>query len=252
MEKIQNIYDNTKFFKEYKKMRNNNLNANELLEIPHIIQMLPNIKGKNILDLGCGFGNMSRFFIENGANHVTAIDISKNMLCEARRMNFSPKIDYKILHMENITKLDKKYDIVFSSLAVHYVSDFKKLCEDINSLLNKNGYFVFSQEHPISTAIDHPKKQNLEYKHVDIFGKRYFLLSDYNNESKRCLNWNVDGVIKYHRSFTTIINNLIDSGFNVERIEESKPNDNATKLVAKYAYQIDKPYFLFLRVKNKK
>ena len=50
MKKPQNIYDNSTFYKEYKEMRTTNLNANELIEIPIIKSMLPNLKGKKVLD----------------------------------------------------------------------------------------------------------------------------------------------------------------------------------------------------------
>ena len=95
MKKAQNIYDNEKFYSEYRTMRETSLNANELIEIPTMKKMLPQIKGKRILDLGCGNGNMSAYFIENGAQEVVAIDISVNMINEAKEKNNSSKIRRK-------------------------------------------------------------------------------------------------------------------------------------------------------------
>lgn len=54
--------------------------------------------------------------------------------------------------MEDINKIDNKFDVIVSSLAIHYVEDFCKLCSDVSSLLNEGGYFIFSQEHPIGTG----------------------------------------------------------------------------------------------------
>ena len=105
MDKIQNIYDDETFFSEYQKMRESKINANELIEIPTIKSMLPDLKGKIVLDLGCGAGEMSRFFIENGAKKVVAVDISNNMITTAK--SFETKgIDYRILPMENIDEID--------------------------------------------------------------------------------------------------------------------------------------------------
>ena len=84
MNKPQNIYDDSSFYKEYREMREKDLNANVLIEIPTIKSMLPDLKGKRILDLGCGNGTMSKYFIENGAEYVLALDISKNMIEEAK------------------------------------------------------------------------------------------------------------------------------------------------------------------------
>lgn len=49
----QNIYDNEIFFEGYKKIRDNEVNANNLFEIPALFSMMPELKGKRVLDLGC-------------------------------------------------------------------------------------------------------------------------------------------------------------------------------------------------------
>ena len=49
----QNIYDNEIFFEGYKKIRDNKINANNLFEIPALFSMLPDLKNKRVLDLGC-------------------------------------------------------------------------------------------------------------------------------------------------------------------------------------------------------
>ena len=107
--KPQNIYDKEGFYKEYKDMREGKLNANELLEIPTIKSMLPNIKGKRILDLGCGNGTMSKYFIENGASYLLALDISKNMIEEAKEKNNDKSIKYEVLGMEERSSIKEKF-----------------------------------------------------------------------------------------------------------------------------------------------
>ena len=47
----QNIYDNEIFFEGYKKIRDNKINANNLFEIPALFSMIPDLKGKRVLDL---------------------------------------------------------------------------------------------------------------------------------------------------------------------------------------------------------
>ena len=243
----QNIYDNKQFFDEYQKMRNEKLNANELLEIPTMKSMLPNVKDKKILDLGCGSGGMSRYFIENGAKSVVALDISQNMIAEAKKFDCT-NITYKILPMEEINKIDDKFDLIFSSLAFHYVKDFNKLIKDCNNLLNEKGILLFSQEHPIVTATIPGKDMQ---KHFDKDNKRYSIISDYNIISERYVDWNVKDVIKYHRNFEIVINTILNNGFALLEIQESKPNDKTTALVPKYAYQKDRPYFLFVKAQKK-
>ena len=246
MKRIQNIYDNKDFFSAYKEMRDGKINANELIELPTIKSMLPDLSNKRILDLGCGDGCMSRFFVEKGAREVVAVDISQNMINEAKKHECK-NIKYYVLPMEDLDKIKGKFDIVYSSLAFHYVEDFEKLINDISNKLKINGYLVFSQEHPVATAYIQPKDGT---KHIDIDGKRYYLISDYNNIGERAIDWNIKGVIKYHRNFETIINALVRANLFVTELKETKPSQEAIKLVPKYIYQNDRPYFLFIKARK--
>ena len=144
MKKVENIYDDKAFYEEYISMRKTKLNANELLEIPIMKKLLPDLTGKTVLDLGCGYGEMSKYFIKKGAKTVVAIDISKNMISLAEQFNNHKNIEYKVLCMEELSKLNQKFDIVFSSLAFHYVKNFDKLICDISCLLNDGGELIWS------------------------------------------------------------------------------------------------------------
>lgn len=244
MEKPQNIYDNNGFYNEYKEMRETHLNANELIEIPTIKSMLPDIKGKRILDLGCGNGTMSKYFADNGATYVLALDISKNMIEEAKEKNSHTNITYEVLGMEKISKIKDKFDLVFSSLAFHYIEDYNKLTNDINNLLNENGILLFSQEHPNATA---PILELGMKNRVEINNNRYYLLNNYNNLGKRTFLWNDCEVTKYHRNFEQTINTLIKNNFNILEIKEPSASKEAIQLIEKYKYQNDRPYFLFIK-----
>lgn len=248
MKEIQNIYDNEKFFNNYKEMRDSRINANELIEIPIMKSMLPDIKGMKILDIGCGEGEMARFFAESGAKSVLGIDISKNMIDIANQNNTYDNVSFEILAMEDLETLTEKYDMIFSSLAVHYIEDFDKLMGDISALLNPNGILLFSQEHPLALAPIF--KQGME-NYVTIDNKRYYYISDYNNNGKRSVDWNVDGVIKYHRNFSSIINSITGAGMNLVEVRESTASDYAIQLVEKYQYQKDRPYFAFFKAVKK-
>ncbi len=245
---MQNIYDNNKFFNEYIEMRNKDINANNLIEKPIFLSLLPCLKDKKVLDLGCGYGDLCKLADTDGATKIVGVDISKNMIDLAIKTNSSNKIKYIIKPMEKINEINEKFDFVLSSLAFHYVENFDKLIKDIAKLLHKDGYLIFSQEHPVATAFIPPKNKNIDTK-VDIENKRYYLLSDYNNNGIRTVHWNIDGVKKYHRNISTIINTLIDNGLQIEKVIESYADDETIKLEPKYKYQNDRPYFLFIKAK---
>jgi len=241
----QNIYDNTDFFNGYQELRNG-INANDLIEIPQLFDLIGDVKDKDILDMGCGAGGHDRMLIEKGASHVLGIDISNNML-ELARNNSNPKIDYQLLSMNDIDKLDHKFDLVVSSLAIHYIEDYDALCNKVYNLLKDGGEFIFSHGHPMDSAVI---LNGLEHRYIILNNKKYFLLSDYNNEGKRETSWLVDGVITYHRNMSHLVNGLIDAGFTIERLNESYATDEAIKLKPKYIEQKDHSYYVYIKAKK--
>ena len=66
----QNLYDNEKFFNLYKELRNKSNSANNLEEKPELLSLLPDLKGKKVLDLGCGYGEWCKIYSEMGTSYV--------------------------------------------------------------------------------------------------------------------------------------------------------------------------------------
>lgn len=243
----QNIFDNTEFFEGYKKIRNNPHSHNNMLEKPALFSMLPNVKDLTILDLGCGYGENCRELKRLGARHVVGIDISEKMLEVANKENKSDGIEYICISMENISSLNHKYDLILSSLAIHYVQDFDKLIEDISNLLNDNGIFIFSQEHPLTTS----SKSDNNWTKDESGNVLHYNLSDYGIEGKRETQWIVNGIIKYHRTFSTLLNTLITKGFRIEAVEEPIPDEKLVQEFPKFKKSYDKPDFLLIKSKKK-
>ena len=184
----QNIYDDEKFFNQYEELRNEqkDKNANDLIEIPNFRKLMPDVTNKSILDLGCGYGENDKFYKNLGAKYVLGTDISEKMIERANEINKIDGIEYKVIAMEDIESIDKKFDVIISSLAFHYIKDFDKLINDCYKLLNNDGYLVFSQEHPFTTCIKFT--ENVKKGHTIIDNKYFGLFSDYNRprrENKR-------------------------------------------------------------------
>lgn len=247
----QNIYDNDNFFNSYLGMRKDKkgTSANDLIEIPTIRSMLPNFKNKKVLELGCGSGENSLYFINNGALGYLGTDISSNMINFAKEKYHDVKIKFEVMAMEDLSKLTGKYDVVVSSLAIHYVENFNKLCHDVYNILNDKGYFIFSQEHPIGTGVILNKECNLKDT-IKIGDKDYFLVSDYNNNGKRVVNWYDQSVVKYHRNFSYIINTILKNNFSIIEFREPLPTKEILEIKPKYKNQFDKPYFLFIKLQK--
>lgn len=246
----QNIYDIKSFSNAYDKMRyeDKGMNANDLIEIPNFRKLIPDVKGKKILDLGCGYGENDKYCRELGAKEILGIDISEHMIKIAKENNNDENIKYKVMAMENINEIVEKFDIVISSLAFHYVKDYEKLINDIYNLLNDDGVLIFSIDHPLKIASKFETWMKRNY--TEINGKWFLLVSDYNREGIREKEWNGVMVKKYHRNFSSLINGLLNTGFKIDKILEPIPDEKAIKIVPKYINQYDRPYFLFIRAKK--
>ena len=242
----QNIYDNEIFFESYKELRNKSNTANDTEEKPALFSLLPPLKGLTVLDLGCGFGENCEIFSKTGAAQVIGVDISEKMLEVAQKDH--PFATYIRGDMSDISflseneKLPKTYDLIVSSLAIHYIKDMKKLASQVYSLLSIGGYFIFSQEHPMTTA---PLIGSSWEKDGDTV--TCYKLSDYGRPGERTVDWLVNGVIKYHRTFSEIFNALTEVGFTVKAVLEPFPSEADIAAMPKRAKYLHKPNFLLIK-----
>ncbi len=242
----QNIYDNETFFGGYRTLRSNASNANNLFETPALLSLLPDLHGADILDLGCGCGDHCAAFVRMGAEKVTGVDISVKMLAAAQEENSHPAITYLNMPMESIGVLNDTFDVVTSSLAVHYVEDFQKLVRDVFSLLKAGGIFVFSQENPINTCFSGGDRWTRDEHGSKIHAN----LANYSTDGERQSVWFVDGVKKYHRTFSSIVNTLVEAGFVVERMIEPVPDEEMLKKHPEQRDLLHKPDFLLVRARK--
>ena len=243
----QNIFDNETFFDGYKSMRDNDINYNDLLEQPAMRKLLPDLNGKTVLDLGCGYGHNCIDFVKNGAERVIGIDISEKMLSVARAESSHEKIEYLNMSMTDISEQGEKFDFIYSSLAFHYVKDFDSFAKDLYSVLNNAGQLLFSQEHPIITAtVD----GNGHFNKDENGNRISYTFSNYNQPGERKIHWYVDGVVKYHRTLSGVINALIKAGFIIEDVCEPVPEKWAIEKLPTIVKEYIKPNFLIIKARK--
>jgi len=102
--------------------------------------IIPLGKDKQAMEFGCGTGLVS-FNLYNEFKNITLIDTSKEMINVVNN-----KI--QILNSINIntyckdlveTELDQKFDVIYSSMALHHVVDITELCKKFYNAINLNG-----------------------------------------------------------------------------------------------------------------
>lgn len=237
----ENKYDNPAFFDQYEKMLRSQLGLEGAGEWHALKNMLPDFKEKNVLDLGCGFGWHCRYAIETGAKSVVGIDISEKMLTKAKEINNLEGIQYERKALEDVSYPEHTFDIILSSLTLHYVESFDILVQNIHRWLTSGGHFIFSVEHPVFTA---EGSQDWIY---DTNGhKTCWPVDRYFIEGKRNTTFLGENVIKYHRTLTSYLNTLLKQGFSIKEIIEPEPNPEMLKEIPEMKEELRRPMMLLI------
>lgn len=239
----QNIYDNPTFFAGYATLPRSVQGLDGAPEWPALRALLPDLKDKRILDLGCGYGWFCRYAQQQGAKDVLGLDVSEKMLAQASAMTQGSGIRYQRADLETL-QLSESFDLAYSSLALHYLSEIDTLFATLFKALTPGGALVFSCEHPIYTA---PKQQQWI---VDDQQQRSWPVNQYQLEGERISNWFADGVKKQHRKLATWINALIGAGFILEHLDEWGPTAEQVELNAGLAEESDRPMMFLLAARK--
>lgn len=236
----QNIYDDPAFFEGYSQFTRSLEGLAGASEWPSLKAMLPPLRGAHVLDLGCGFGAFCRYAVAEGAADVLGIDISERMLEDARRRGPGLPIRYERADLESYEPPRGAFDLVFSSLAVHYLADFEPFVARVRAALKPAGHFVFSMEHPVFAARANPEFVK------DANGHMVGAVDDYLREGQRLTNWIADGVVKYHRLISTTINTLQRHGLRLDHIDEWSATDADIAAHPEWAAERYQPMFLLM------
>ncbi|KYB45736.1 SAM-dependent methyltransferase, partial [Brucella anthropi] len=180
------------------------------------------------------------FACEQGAASVTGYDLSENMLERARKETRDEAIRYVQADMEALELPEDRFDLVYSSLAFHYIRDFPRLLTTISRALRANGQFIFTIEHPIFMAPTKPGWMEGEN------GQKHWPIDHYAVEGERRTDWLADGVIKYHRRLSTTVNALIKAGFTIASLEEWRPSEEQIAAWPALVDELERPMLLIV------
>ncbi len=236
----QNIYDDPDFLAGYATLDRQVRGLDGAAEWPALRSLLPDLQGRHVVDLGCGFGWFSRWAAEHGAASALGVDVSEQMLQQARADTHSATIEYRREDLDTLVLAPRSCDLAFSSLTLHYVHDIARLLTTIAESLTPNGALVFSVEHPILSAPTHQEFG------TSTTGHRFWKLDRYLIEGQRVRTWFVDGVVKQHRTVATYINAVIDAGLVVDRIVEWGPTDEDVQARPDLVDDLHRPWFLLV------
>lgn len=240
----QNIYDDPDFFARYSQLPRQVQGLAGAPEWPMVRAMIPPLLGMRTLDLGCGFGWVSRWMREQGAASVLGLDLSEAMIARARADTRDAAVEYRIADLETLDLPDGAFDFAYSALAFHYVADFARLARTLHRALRPGAILVFVIEHPIFMAAAHP------HWLADEDGRRTWPVNGYAIEGERRTDWLAPGVLKYHRTFATTLNALIAAGFSIGAVAEFAPSPEQIAAMPALAEELERPMLLTVKAQR--
>jgi len=210
---------------------------NAYYERPATLSLLPEVKGKRVLDAGCGPGVYSEWLIEHGAE-VVAVDASPKMI-ELAKQRLGTMADVRQADLSKpFAFLDSSsFDVVLSPLVLEYIEDWRSTFAEFHRVLRPAGYFVFSVTHPL-------------------FDYLYFKSNNYFETELVGSEWRGFKPVRVHvpsfrRSLGETLNPLIEAGFQLETILEPKPTDEFRKADPKHYEELSRqPCFLCVRARK--
>lgn len=227
------LYDDPELAAAYARVSAANV-ANAAYERPAVRALLGDVRGLDVLDAGCAAGEHSAWLAEHGAR-VVAVDASKTMVRLAReRLGESARVLQADL-AQPLAFADASFDVVLSSLTLHYLADWLPPLRELARVLRPGGRLVLSTHHPYMSA---------------------GLVDDYHAVSQVEEGWRGfadDPVLVrfYHRPLQRIVTDVLDAGFTLRGLREPQPTAEADardpKLAARFR---NEPGFLIVDAEN--
>ncbi len=210
---------------------------NALYERPALLSLLPDVKGKVVLDAGCAAGWYTKWLLDNGAKTI-AIDFNKKMVdFTNRRVESQCLVQQADLNNPLDFLADESIDIIISSLTLHYIENWDFVFNQFYRKLKKNGIVVFSTHHPF-----------MDFHMFNI--ENYFNTTLIHDE------WETNnGKVKvdfFRRPLQDIINPVLNNNFEIIKLLEPFPTKEFEKIQPKtYKRLCNNPHFLFIKAVKK-
>ena len=205
----------------------------DLYSLPAFLAFIGDIRGKRVLDIGCGEGYNTRIFAQQGAK-VTGVDLSKEMIQLAQEEEKRTKlgIQYFNASWTDLSLLKTEFDVVLSTMALMDGPGYEDALKEFYRVLKIDGNLFFSVTHPCFLP---PGYVNLK----DVNGiATHRVINRYPKEGPWEFTWQLSKnsdksdsrsvtATSYHRMLSTYINHLLKAGFVLKKIEEPLPSEKA-------------------------
>lgn len=232
------FYDDDAVFAAYMAARQRRDSPNNTLEQPVMLELVGDLAGRRVLDLGCGDAAFGRIALARNGNAYLGVEGSRNMAALAHETLAGTSGQVQHCAIEDWEAPAGAFDLVVARLSLHYIAALAPVFAQVYQSLADGGRFVFSVEHPVITSCDRGWPAGTF--------RRDWVVDDYFVTGVRENAWMGGTVRKYHRTVEDYFHALQDAGFVVEQLRESRPLLEHFADEQIYARRMRIPLFLFL------
>lgn len=214
---------------------------------PCIVEMLGDVNDKQVLDVACGPGFLTRQIARRGA-HVVGVDVSEEMLRRGREEGRSaPRaITYYEMDAAHLAQSwANSFDVATCEMAMVDMPDIDSVLVEMARVLKPQGRYIFAITHPCFVMpgaewVDNNRSEPV-FKRVDnYFDEGYFGHQWYGKGGLRSrLGGN-------HRTLQTYIHAMRSAGFLITDLREPRPSAYALRTNKELATQMRIPSLLVL------
>jgi malonyl-CoA O-methyltransferase len=114
-------------------------------------KLLPDLKEKIVLDAGCGTGKFCALAAKNGASKILGIDLSPNMIENAR--GNCPLATFKCGDLSTISLERNAMDVIICALVLGHIEKLGPALDNLLNGLRSGGLLIITDFHPFLTLI---------------------------------------------------------------------------------------------------
>jgi SAM-dependent methyltransferase len=233
------FYDEPEVIRRFAgKRRGSALDPTHVMEEPAVLAELGDVRGRRVIDLGCGDGAFGRTLLAAGAASYLGVDGSRTMVERARQQLTHGPGQVVLGDLEDFTAPTNSADLVICRLALHYVADIGPVLDAVAGCLRPGGRFVMTVVHPVITAHDNRPEGPRTSWIVD----HYFELGP------RTRPWMGSHIVWHHRTVEHHVQALLVAGLTLGALRECEPvPDRCAGELAELDRRRRVPLFLLLR-----
>lgn len=207
---------------------------------PATRSLLGDVEGARLLDAGCGSGEHSAALAADGAS-VVGVDASAGMLQQARRRHEvrgndaagAGSLRFLQADLEGALPFeDGDFDVVLCQLVLSHVPDLGPVLEAFERVLADGGRLVVATHHPfhdfrVAERKEYPRVEAGSTMELDPTVEAEPASPVYHEDGVVRIQWSEDGLTGtyYRRSLSTLVNAIVNAGFDVDGIAEPAPDD---------------------------